>query len=501
MLQLSFSGEKNVQIQDSTLVLFVSEKNKQISNLGLPKGAAEILNHLEAEGLKFADVKKGVVFRNSGALGYKNILVLGRGAKTDKESLRVLACGVYQALRTNKLQKAVINLENLSATPKTVGDFTQALAEGFLLSSYEFKEMKSKPKEEKKPDVYTVHLVANSKLNTTAAERGFETGVTMAATINFSRRLGDMPGNYMTPEILADETVKAAKGTGLKVTVWDKARIKKERMGGLLGVAQGSGNDPRFIVMEYNGAAKSKAPVVFVGKGLTFDSGGISIKPSGAMEEMIYDMCGGANVIGTMLAIARLKLKVNVIGLVPSTENMSGDLAMKPGDIITARNGKTVEVFNTDAEGRLILMDALSYATELKPAAIFDAATLTGAIIVALGNSYTGVFTRDRKLMRQIEDAANEAGEPVWGLPINDHHLEDMKGNHADLCNISSGKGAGSSTAAAFLEQFVDKDIPWAHFDIAGTAWNIGNRIPYNPKKGASGAIIRTFVELAKSFG
>lgn len=501
MLQLSFSSEKNVQKQDSTLVLFVTEKNKQISHLGLPKGSAEILNLIETDGLKFADVKKGVVFRNSQALGYRNILVLGRATKTDKESFRVLACSVYQALRTNKLTKAVLNLENLGATPKSAADTAQALAEGFLLSAYEFKEMKSKPKEEKTPEVYKLQIVANGKLNTTSAQRGFEAGVIMAETINFSRRLGDMPGNYMTPEILADSAVKAAKGTGLKVTVWNREKIKKEGMGGLLGVSLGSDNEPRFIIMEYNGAGKSKKPVAFVGKGLTFDSGGISIKPSAAMEEMIYDMCGGANVIGTMLAIARLKLKVNVIGLVPSTENMSGGMAMKPGDILTARNGKTVEVYNTDAEGRLILMDALAYACEQKPAAIFDAATLTGAIIVALGNSYTGVFTRDRKLMRQIEDAANEAGEPVWGMPINDHHLDDMKGLHADLCNISSSKGAGSSTAAAFLEQFVDKDIPWAHFDIAGTAWSIGNRIPYNPKKGASGAIIRTFVELAKSFG
>ncbi len=202
---------------------------------------------------------------------------------------------------------------------------------------------------------------------------------------NFSRRLGDMPGNFMTPSILADSTVEAAKGTGLKVTVWDKARIKKEKMGGLLGVFNGSVQEPRFIIMEYKGAAAAKKPVVFVGKGLTFDCGGISIKPSAGMEEMKFDMCGGANVIGTLLAIAKLKLKINAVGLVASTENLVGPAATKPGDVHTARNGKTFEVNNTDAEGRLILADALSYATELEPQTIVDAATLTGAMVVALG--------------------------------------------------------------------------------------------------------------------
>jgi len=201
-----------------------------------------------------------------------------------------------------------------------------------------------------------------------------------------------------------------------------------------------------------------------------------------------------------MIAIAKLKLKVNVIAFVPSTENMPGASAIKPGDVLTARNGKTVEVLNTDAEGRLILMDALSYATEQKPVAIFDAATLTGAIIMALGNSYTGVFSRNNKLVKRIQKATDKTEEKVWAMPICDDHVKDMKGTHAELSNLSSFRGAGSSTAAAFLEQFVDSDIPWAHFDIAGTAWKCGNRINYCPKKGATGVLVRSFVELAKSY-
>jgi leucyl aminopeptidase len=302
----------------------------------------------------------------------------------------------------------------------------------------------------------------------------------------------------MTPSILAKSAADAAKGTGIKVTIWDKARIKKEKMGGLLGVSNGSAEEPRFIIMEYKGAAASKKPVVFVGKGLTFDCGGISIKPSAAMEEMKFDMCGGANVIGTLIAIAKLKLNVNAIGLIASTENLVGPAATKPGDVHTARNGKTFEVNNTDAEGRLILADALSYATELKPQVIVDAATLTGAMVMALGNTHTGFFTRNTALKKKVEEAAALSGEWVWNLPLCDFHVKDMKGTYADLSNISSGKGAGSATATAFLEQFVGEDIPWAHFDIAGTGWAVGNRLPYCSKKGDSGVMIRTFVEIAK---
>lgn len=218
------------------------------------------------------------------------------------------------------------------------------------------------------------------------------------------------------------------------------------------------------------------------------------------MDDMRYDMCGGANVIGAMLAIARLGLKVNAVGLVPATENMPGPLATKPGDVLTLRNGKTAEVLNTDAEGRLILADALCYASEQKPAAIFDVATLTGAMSVALSNIYTGFFTRDPRLAQLINDCAEKSGELVWRMPLHDFHSEDIKGVYADIANISSYRGGGSSTAAAFLEHFVEKDIPWAHFDIAGTAWACGNRLPYCPAKGATGVLIRTFVELAKNY-
>ncbi len=499
------SANAKTSIKDkhpSTIVVFVRKGKSKTEVLGDPslnKQLGELTESLLQNGLKLDDLKKsGAVLRLANVGSYKNVVIFSLDEKSkSSEASRSLGASVYACLKSNKIDSADIAFGPIAA-------HAQAFVEGVLLAAYDFKQFKTKKNDAEKDAptcVSRLDLVVEKKFSPATLEKAISTAHELCDCVNFARDLGNVPGNLMTPELLADATIKKAKGTGLKVTVWDRARIVKEKFGGLLGVSLGSAVDPRFIIMEYNGAAKSKKPVCFVGKGLTFDSGGISIKPSAAMEEMKFDKCGGTAVIGTMLAIAKLKLKINAIGLVPATENMPGPLANKPGDILTARNGKTVEVDNTDAEGRLILMDALSYASELKPAVIFDAATLTGACVVALGNIHTGIFTRDKKLRKKIADAAEISGELVWALPIHDHHVSDMKGTYADLCNISSVKGAGASTAAAFLEQFVDKDIPWAHFDIAGTAWHVGNRLNYCTKKGASGVMVRTFVELAKIFG
>ncbi|MCB0368932.1 MAG: leucyl aminopeptidase [Bdellovibrionales bacterium] len=433
---------------------------------------------------------------------FNHVLVLGLGDKSELEHevLRQAIASAYEAFKSLKSENVFIDLNTLNLK-KEKAEYVKTLVEGLELASYEFTELKSKPKEKskKKEEGQTVHILLK-EAKSSEVKKAFEEGLILAKSVNFSRYLGDMPGNKMTPEILAQKTLEAIKGTKIKATVWNKARIIKEKMGGLLGVSLGSSQEPRFIILEYNGAAKSKKPVVFVGKGLTFDSGGISLKPSASMEEMKYDMCGGANVIGTLIAIAKLGLKVNAIGLIPSSENMPGPSATKPGDVLTCRNGKTFEVNNTDAEGRLILSDALAYATEQKPEVIIDAATLTGAMVVALGNLYTGYFTRYKQLKDKIEVAGKKSGEWVWNMPLCDFHVQDMKGTYADLSNMSSSKGAGSSTAAAFLEQFVGEDIPWAHFDIAGTGWAVGSRIKYCTRKGASGAMVRTFVEIAKSY-
>lgn len=496
--------KKGLQSDFGTLVVYATKTGKGgKANFGkLPKELLDLAKNAETDGQFTGGKKETVFYRCANVLGYDHVLFVGVG-EPGREAIRVAASVTHSALKGRKIKTAAVFGDGLTKLLKAPGSATQSLAEGFLLSAYDFFVHKSKGKDDKndhKNQALNEIAILTSTAPANADIKGLQRAEILCECQNFSRWLGDQPGNYMTPTILADETVKAAKGTGLKVTVWDKARIKKEKMGGLLAVNQGSDEEPRFIIMEYNGAGKGKKPIVFVGKGLTFDTGGISLKPGQSMEEMKYDMCGGAAVIGAMLAIARLKLKVNVMGLVPSTDNMPGPTSFKPGDIYYARNGKSVEVYNTDAEGRLILGEALVYASEQKPAAIFDAATLTGAIMIALGNTHTGVFTRDKKVFSKVQEAAQQTGELVWHMPITDFHRDDMKGVHADLCNISGGRNAGSSTAAAFLEEFVEPGIPWAHFDIAGTAWNIASRFPYHPKKGASGIIVRTFVELAENF-
>lgn len=482
-----------------TLVVFSKmgtgkDKSARITHPELAKRLAAALADGEIKGKHL----EGVLFRGLEFGGFRHVLVVGLGADAEfgHEQARQVGAQIHDSLKGAQLSEAAIHFDGLTANKKAAPTHMRALVEGLKLAAYEFNELKTKKSDAKEA---LVHIVTQNGADA-ATKKAFQDALALADCVNFSRYLGDMPGNLMTPTILADKAVEAAKGTGVKVTVWDKKRIEKERMGGLLGVSRGSDQEPRFIIMEYKGAAASKAPLVLVGKGLTFDTGGISIKPSAGMEEMKFDMCGGANVIGAILAIARLKLKVNVTALVASTENMPGPSATKPGDVHVARNGKSFEINNTDAEGRLILADALSYATELKPAAILDAATLTGAMVIALGNIHTGFFTRSEALSKKINAGANLSGELVWRMPLVDHHVKDMKGTYADLSNTSSTKGAGSATAAAFLEQFVGEGIPWAHFDIAGTGWSTGNRLNYNSKKGASGVMVRTFVEIARSY-
>lgn len=494
------------------LVTFVTQSDnkgskKAESKLNLSKWPAELKNTLiqaEKDGTFHAGKKESIVFRQMTGHPFSHLVVFGLGEKkkTDGESLRVLGSHVYHLLKVNKATSVTIAFDQLLLAGLDADETAQAFCEGFYLSSYSFDELKSKGKEkdDEKKELTSALFVSTTEKNVKSGGKAAQDAMLIGECVFFARRLGDLPGNMMTPTIMGEEITKAAKGTGLKVKVWNKDQIKKEKMTSFLAVAAGSSQEPKFIELEYNGGGKKK-PVAFVGKGLTFDSGGISIKPGHGMEEMKYDMCGGAAVLGTMLAIAKLKLKVNAIAFVPATENMPGPAAVKPGDIIYARNGKSIEVNNTDAEGRLILNDALSYASDQKPACIVDAATLTGAIVMALGNIHTGVFTRHDDFWKKIDAALKQSGEMAWRMPLTDFHFEDMKGTYADLSNISSGKGAGSATAAAFLEQFVDKEIPWAHFDIAGTAWSTGGRVHYNPKKGASGVMIRTFVEIAKLMG
>jgi leucyl aminopeptidase len=301
----------------------------------------------------------------------------------------------------------------------------------------------------------------------------------IAQGVSFARDLGNLPGNYCTPTYLAEQAVALGKANGLKVQVLEQKDIQALNMGAFLAVAQGSRQPPKFIVMEYHGGAKNEAPVALVGKGITFDTGGISIKPSAEMDEMKFDMCGAASVLGTMKALALMKLPINVVGVIPATENMPGGNAIKPGDIVTTMSGQTVEILNTDAEGRLILCDALTYVERYNPAAVIDIATLTGAMVIALGHVATGMFANNDALAREVIQAGEASWDRVWHLPMWDDYQEQLKSNFADFPNIGTRAG-GSITAACFLSRFT-KTYPWAHLDIAGTAWKSGG------EKGATG--------------
>ena len=430
-------------------------------------------------------------FRDQGGKSHHLGINLGKEEQFNEEKIRELFGLIVRKLRSENVFDFSFDLDSLPCTDKKSA--LKAVVESLIMSDYHFDHFKSN-KNKKDFNVFI-----RIKGDSAGYKKQLNESRMIAEGVNFARYLGDCPGNFMTPKQLGEEAKKSAKGTKMKVSLWDKARIKKEKMDSLIGVSNGSDEEPCFIIMEYKGAAPSRKPLCFVGKGLTFDSGGISIKPSAKMEEMKFDMCGGAAVIAAVACIARLNLKVNVLGLVPASENMPGPSANKPGDIRRARNGKSIEINNTDAEGRLILADALSYASEKKPAWIVDAATLTGAMMIALGNTHTGFYSRSREMVKKIKSAGELSGEAVWQLPLSDYHTKDMKGYYADLTNVAPTRLAGSATAAAFLENFVDSDIPWAHFDIAGTAWNVGNRHSYARTTGASGVIVRTFVQMALS--
>lgn len=304
-------------------------------------------------------------------------------------------------------------------------------------------------------------------------------GAAIAEGMALTRDLGNLPANVCTPSYLADTARKLGKRYDFKVEVFDRNGIHKLGMGSFLSVAQGATEPPRFIVMHYKGGKAKDAPIVLVGKGITFDTGGISLKPGEGMDEMKYDMCGAASVLGTFKAIAAMKLPLNVIGLIPSTENMPAGNATRPGDVVKSMSGQTIEILNTDAEGRLILCDALTYAERFKPAAVVDIATLTGACIIALGHQTSGLMANDDALAAELLSAGTEAGDRAWQLPIFEEYQDQLKSNFADMANIG-GRPAGSITAACFLARFTQA-YKWAHLDIAGTAWKSG------ADKGATG--------------
>ena len=336
-------------------------------------------------------------------------------------------------------------------------------------TAYRFDSMKST-----KPAAHSLTqlVLGVSSGDLANAKTGIKQGCAIAAGMNLAKDLGNLPGNLCTPSYLAEQAKKLGTEWKLSVKVFEQKDIERLGMGAMLSVAKGSRQPPKFIVAKYLGASRNTKPIVLVGKGITFDSGGVSLKPGAGMDEMKFDMCGAAAVLGTIRAVSELRLRLNLVALIPATENMPDGAASKPGDIVTSMSGQTIEILNTDAEGRLILCDALTYAERFEPSVVVDVATLTGACIVALGHACSGVFSNRDDLAQELVSAGEEALDRAWQLPLWDEYLDDLKSNFADIANVG-GRAAGSITAAAFLSKFSGK-FSWAHLDIAGTAWVSG---------------------------
>jgi leucyl aminopeptidase len=403
---------------------------------------------------------------------------LGREREFNEPGFRNAMSAAVKALKSTGASDATVCLTDVPLKRHDTGWKVEHAVLAIMEGAYRFDRLKSKAPENKRAlRKVVLHVARRNEIG--EGEVAVERGVAIAEGMALAKDLGNLPGNICTPSYLADQAVDLGKRHGIKVEVLDQKDCEKLGMGCFLAVARGSNQPPKFIVMEYQGGKRDQAPVALVGKGITFDTGGISIKPAAEMDEMKFDMCGAASVLGTMKAIALMRLPLNVVGVVPTTENMPGGRAIKPGDIVTTMSGQTVEILNTDAEGRLILCDALTYVEKYKPVAVVDIATLTGAMVIALGHVATGLFANSDPLARELIQAGETAWDRAWHMPLWDDYQEALKSNFADFPNIGPRAG-GSITAACFLSRFT-KSYPWAHLDIAGTAWKSG------AEKGATG--------------
>lgn len=408
------------------------------------------------------------------------VLLVGLGKEREfreKEYRTALSTAVRQLNETGGFD-GTIYLTELPVKKRDVAWRVRQAAMIVQDSLYRFDRLKSKKNEVRRP-LRKLTFCVSRRNELAPAEQALSQGLAMAAGVELAKDLGNLPGNFCTPTYLASEAGELARAHGMSVDVLDRVDMEKLGMNTLLSVARGSHEPPKFIVLRHAGGATDAKPIVLVGKGITFDSGGISLKPGPEMDEMKFDMCGAASVLGTLKAAAMMKLPLNVIGVIPATENMPGGSATKPGDVITSMSGQTVEILNTDAEGRLILCDALTYVERFEPDCVIDIATLTGACVIALGHVTTGLLANNESVARELLDAGNEAHDRAWQLPLFDDYQEQLKSNFADMANIG-GRPAGTITAACFLSRFAEK-FAWAHLDIAGTAWRSGK------DKGATG--------------
>ncbi len=408
------------------------------------------------------------------------VLLVGLGkeeAFREKEYLQAVATAT-RALNETGAFDGTLYLTELAVNEHGIAWRVRQAALVMQATLYRFDRFKSKKDEVRRP-LRKVTLIVESRADLADAEAALAQGQAIAAGMSLAKDLGNLPGNICTPGYIADQAKALTREGGLKVEVLEQKDMEKLGMGSLLSVARGSRQPPKFIILRHSGGKARQKPIVLVGKGITFDSGGISLKPGAEMDEMKYDMSGAASVLGTMKALAKMKLPLNVIGLVPSAENMPGGNASRPGDIVTSMSGQTIEILNTDAEGRLILCDALTYAERFDPECVIDVATLTGACVIALGHVATGLFANNDALAGELLSAGQNAWDRAWHMPVWEDYQEQLKSPFADMANIG-GRPAGSITAACFLSRYAKK-FAWAHLDIAGTGWKSGK------EKGSTG--------------
>ena len=437
---------------------------------------AEVLRRGDLEG----SLGKTLLLHSVPKVPADRILLVGLGRERDfnEPAFRTAMSAAVKALKSTGAHDATICLTDIPLKRRDTGWKVEHAVLAIMEGAYRFDQLKSKPPENRKAlKKVTLHVARRNEIP--EGETAIGRGMAIAEGQSLAKDLGNLPGNICTPTYLAEQAEELGKRHGFKVEVLEQKDCEKLGMGCFLAVARGSRQAPKFIVLEYNGGKRGEPPVALVGKGITFDTGGISIKPAAEMDEMKYDMCGAASVLGAFKAIALMKLPLNVVGAIPATENMPGGNAIKPGDVVTTMSGQTVEILNTDAEGRLILCDALTYVERYKPTAVVNVATLTGAMVIALGHVATGLFSNSDPLARELLAAGETAWDRAWHMPLWDDYQEALKSNFADFPNIGPRAG-GSITAACFLSRFT-KAYPWAHLDVAGTAWKSG------AEKGATG--------------
>ena len=459
------------QVETPLMVVLVPSHLPSTELAGLSRATGGVLSHAVSSGDFQGRERDRFLGYRRGSRGPERVLFAGVGALdglTD-EKVREAAGRAVRAAEASRMRSLALCLSYLG--PRVDPRWIQAAAEGLVLASWRFDELRTPPAAGTRPEDWPprVEFAVVVSEPSPVLDWNVEVGQAFATGQNRARTLQARPGNIATPVQLAAEAVQIAGEVGLQLEVLGPAEMEAQAMGALLSVAQGSDEEPRLIVLRHQGGDPGAAPLVLVGKGLTFDAGGISIKPAKGMEDMKYDMSGGAAVLGAMLAIGHLGIPANVIGVVPSSENLLNGSATKPGDVVVSRAGKSIEVINTDAEGRLILADALDYAAEWEPAAIVDCATLTGACVIALGHHRSAVLGNDDELIAELQSAGDRAGQPCWPLPLDDEYRKQLKSDFADLKNVG-GRPAGTITAASFLSEFVGS-APWAHLDIAGTAY------------------------------